>query len=145
MSKLVQQWEQSYIFTEDELGFLAESQKALSQPIQFNKDASSSQANPVQSTEGSAGNWIAKEVQLAVSLLTTPPAISKGTTDLLAVLAGRVSTARQLEARLMDLQGRIAELQGSHEAVKSKSLVMQSLWDGLVAKQVASLFSTRSQ
>ena len=145
MSKLVQQWEQSYIFTEDELGFLAESQKALSQPIQFNKDASSNQANPVQSTESSAGNWIAREAQLAVSLLTTPPAISKETNDLLSVLAGRVDTARQLEARLMDLQGRIAELQGSHEAVKSKSLVMQSLWDGLVAKQVVSPFSTHSQ
>lgn len=35
MSKVVQQWEQAYVFTEDELGFLAESQKALSQPLQL--------------------------------------------------------------------------------------------------------------
>jgi hypothetical protein len=33
MSKLVQVWESSYTFTEDELGFFAQSQKDLSQPF----------------------------------------------------------------------------------------------------------------
>lgn len=56
--------------------------------------------------------------------------------ELLAELEDRVAIAHRLATRLEDLQRRIAELQGSHEAVKSKSLVMQSLWDGLVSKQV---------
>lgn len=33
MSKLVQQWEQSYKFTENELALLADTQKRLAQPL----------------------------------------------------------------------------------------------------------------
>ena len=43
MSRLVQLWEQSYTFTEDELSFFAESQKALAQAFQVPRDAGGEQ------------------------------------------------------------------------------------------------------
>jgi hypothetical protein len=48
----------------------------------------------------------------------------------------QVKSAENFLHILSRLSERINELQEFHEEVKSKSLVMQSLWDGLVTRQV---------
>lgn len=51
-------------------------------------------------------------------------------------LRTRTVITDNLKAVLSDLAGRVEGLQEAHEQVKSKSLIMQSLWEGLVTRQV---------
>lgn len=48
----------------------------------------------------------------------------------------RAKVAKRLVSLSETLEERLNQLQQAHDQVKSKSLVMQSLWDGLVDKQV---------
>ena len=51
-------------------------------------------------------------------------------------LKKRLQHTEALETLVATLQVRLRDLQDSHKLVKSKSLVMQNLWDGLVTRQV---------
>lgn len=51
-------------------------------------------------------------------------------------LKARTVITDNLKSVLNELAGRVEGLQEAHEQVKSKSLIMQSLWEGLVTRQV---------
>ena len=131
---IIQKWEDSYRFTEEELGFFAESQKRLSKPLPQISEEDINCTAPEAETEQ---DWVEEEISARIrkDLEALPIELSPRAAIILERLEGRYEKAHQMLNNLNCLLARIEYLQQSHEVVKSQSLVMQSLWDGLVTRQ----------
>lgn len=145
MSRLVQLWEESFEFSEIDLAFFAESQKRLLQPFPKISPPLGSNRETVSQLE-----WQTEACKLFVQkhldTASNVPLSAKYALNMQVFLTNVRATRKKLQERvraaetltglLDELSNRVAGLQASHEQIKSKSIVMQSLWDGLVARQV---------
>lgn len=131
MSKLVHRWDSSYTFSEAELTTFAEVQKALAIPFQ---------ALPIEGSKGGASAAADENDVWAAELVAEHEFrvddIPSEVLSLQQSLLDRYKLAQKLCHLVDQLKERVSQLQESHEQVRSKSLVMDSLWDGLVSKQV---------
>lgn len=129
MSRLAQLWDQCHQFGEDELAFFAESQKRLSQPFSL-PQAVQSKVENISPIEGDKDldDWI-----------------PDSTRQLYQELVWRRDLVRTLKISLGQLHAHLTELAQAHEKVQAKSLLMQSLWDGIAEKQVNCEYQTCNQ
>lgn len=130
MSKLVQKWDASYTFSECELTMFAETQKFLAAPFQV---PPAEEGKGPSAIVDESDPWAAELVSRhEFRVDDIPPKV----VSLQQELQRRHELAQRLCSLMDQLEGRVALLQESHEKIRSKSLIMDSLWDGLVSKQV---------
>lgn len=130
MSKLVQKWDASYTFNEYELTMFAETQKSLAVPFRAPPAGDGKRTSAAVDENDLWAAELVAEHELCAG--DVPPEVL----SLQRKLQARHEVA-QRQCHLMNkLEERVSQLQESHEQVRSKSLVMDSLWDGLVSKQV---------
>lgn len=130
MSKLVQRWDSSYAFNEAELATFAEVQKSLAIPFQVPLvEGGTLAATAVDENDLWAAELVAEHEFRANDIPSEVLSLKQS-------LRARYELAQKLCNLVDQLEGRVSQLQEAHEQVRSKSLVMDSLWDGLVSKQV---------
>lgn len=124
MSRLAQIWDQCYHLNEEELAFFAETQKRLSQPFILQK-------NMTKELNCNATLQSKNLSQKTSELNPFPPNVQ----EIHVKTLNRDQLARQMSESMKKLSGHLKELIQAHQQVQSKSVLMQSLWDGVAERQ----------
>ncbi len=129
MSQLVAKWGEGYRFTDEELASLMDIQESLNEPF---RAKSIDPEVTKQYTVRNYHDWAPQRPKQKREHFNVPEGIK--------TLFRLSDDIKQLNSLIMTLQASLTSLKKDHEIVKSKAVLMQDLWDGLLNQR--SVFET---